>query len=84
MHHSVQMPNDWTTPRTNPRRRVIQRITPGTQTNSSVVYPPVPLGWQQWNDAMMMQHQALPIAPVTAVEVSELKLLVYEIQSGLF
>lgn len=72
MNPSLSIPNDWTTPRMHPRRRAIQRISPGSQTNTSnVIYPQVPpvLGWQHWNDAMIMQQTSLPIAPVTIVEV---------------
>lgn len=70
MQQSMQMNNDWTTPRINQRRRVIQRISPNNQSNSNVVYPPVPLGWQHWTDPMIMQQAPLPIAPVTIMEVS--------------
>lgn len=63
---SIQMHNDWTTPRLHPRRRTIQRVSPGNQ------YPPVPhsiLSWQPWNDSLIMQQSSLPMAPVTTVEV---------------
>lgn len=72
MNPSLHIANDWTTPRMNPRRRAIQRISPGSHTNpSNVIYPPLPsaLSWQPWNDAMIMQQTSLPIAPVTIVEV---------------
>lgn len=75
MNHSLHMPNDWTTPRVNPRRRGIQRISGGHQTTpAGVVYPSVQpqllnLNWQHWNDPLIMQQTHLPIAPVTVVEV---------------
>lgn len=69
---SMQMHNEWT-PRIHPRRRAIQRVSPGNQNvSTNVVYPPVPhslLSWQPWNDSLMMQQTSLPMAPVTTVEV---------------
>lgn len=71
---SMQIHNDWTTPRMNPRRRAIQRVSPGTHiTSTNQVYPPVPhsvqYSWQPWSDTLIMQQTSLPMAPVTVLEV---------------